>query len=163
VQSDPIGIDGGLNTYVYGLDNPLRYADVEGLDPSACPTPECLTLAKKIQNVEQRINRRRGQLDENPNTLPEAAPGDDKNPGLSRRGHRRLINEDKQLLAGLKALYLAKCMQNQPATTIPTPETSPIEEWMRGRRPRLPPGFPQPPVPTIPGIDPPTMPPLPTQ
>lgn len=33
VQSDPIGIAGGLNTYLYAAANPVRYADPRGLMP----------------------------------------------------------------------------------------------------------------------------------
>jgi RHS repeat-associated protein len=32
VQSDPIGLDGGWNTYSYALNSPLRYIDSSGLD-----------------------------------------------------------------------------------------------------------------------------------
>lgn len=45
VQSDPIGLAGGLNTYVYVLNQPLSYADANGL----CP---CGSLNKLLDGMK---------------------------------------------------------------------------------------------------------------
>ena len=39
VTSDPIGLNGGLNTYGYFYQNPLIYSDPEGLRASYCQRP----------------------------------------------------------------------------------------------------------------------------
>jgi RHS repeat-associated protein len=39
IQSDPIGLDGGLNTYLYANAKPLRYTDPDGRQPGAIAFP----------------------------------------------------------------------------------------------------------------------------
>lgn len=41
ISEDPIGISGGINLYVYVLNNPTRLKDPLGLQPQACPEDKC--------------------------------------------------------------------------------------------------------------------------
>lgn len=123
LNEDPIGFNGGTNLYPYVANNPVTGTDAFGFDSDS---DYCRRLREKIENIRQRIQKRRGELDEDPLGLPESCPGDWRNPGLSRRGHRRLINMDKALLAAREAEYAIFCKDlPKPPIPVPSPQRSP--------------------------------------
>src|SRR5215213_9945189 len=122
ISEDPIEFAGGLNLYAYVENSPVAATDPLGLMPGN--EEYCRRLLERINNLIKKIKEREGELDENPQNLPEACPGDNKKPSLSRRGHRKLINMDKADLARRQAEYLAYCSNRPPRVpvTAPAPE-----------------------------------------
>jgi hypothetical protein len=88
---------------------------------------------QKIQEVQKRIQKRLSEYREDPLGLPETCPNDNVKKSLSRKGHRRLVNEDKALLARLEAEYCWKC------TGGSTPLPPPVPQPVRSPRPLSPP------------------------
>jgi hypothetical protein len=112
INRDPIGETGGLNLFQFVRNQPIDLHDPFGELPPSNPT--CQALKKKIENIKKEISKRIGEMHEDPLGLPETAPGDDEKPSLSRRGHRKLINELKRRRDQLQGKYDAECNDPEP-------------------------------------------------
>lgn len=75
-------------------------------------------LTSRIANVIENIRRRISDFKEDPLGLPEVDPFDKECPSLSKCGHRRLINIDKAILAGLQGMYRSKCTKGHVDVNI---------------------------------------------
>jgi RHS repeat-associated protein len=61
IQSDPIGLAGGINTYAYVSGNPVKFFDPLGLDKCTCPSPS---------SIDEQV---RGTMRKGPYTVEQAA------------------------------------------------------------------------------------------
>jgi RHS repeat-associated protein len=107
LSRDPIQEMGGVNLYEYCQDD-----SDNRIDPSGLLSPNssyCRALAQTIRNLQLKIWQRTLDIFNNPRSLPMTAPGDDKKPSTSVRGHQVLIEEDEANLARSIALYNGMC------------------------------------------------------
>lgn len=72
-----------------------------------CKNVNCGAVSKKIENIRKEIEKRTGELHEDPQGLPWSIPG--AKPSQTREGHVKLLNEHKANLAKQVGIYVACC------------------------------------------------------
>ena len=127
ISLDPIGFNAGdSNLYRYVGNSPIGFIDPFGemrtFDPSH---PDCIALARKINNIRNDIQKRLTEINQNPLNLPETCPGG--KPRESVQGHRDIVRDLEKTLQKRIQQYMNMCGGPPPGVpaVVPAPAPAP--------------------------------------